>query len=165
VSDQISGDSRQSGPFFRLAQRCFLFLARLWRGMTLGVRAMVLDDKGQVLLVRHSYVKGWHMPGGGVEAGETLEQALAKELQEEANIQLTGSVSLVGVFLNTAAFSRDHIAVYVVRHFEQTGPKLPDREILEARFFPLNDLPHGTTLATRRHIEEVSQGKTISQHW
>ena len=43
----------------------------LTRGMTLGVRAACFDDEGRVFLVRHSYVKGWHMPGGGLERGET----------------------------------------------------------------------------------------------
>ena len=41
------------------------------RGMTLGVRAACFDNEGRVFLVKHSYVPGWHMPGGGMERWET----------------------------------------------------------------------------------------------
>ncbi|MET0606612.1 MAG: NUDIX domain-containing protein, partial [Beijerinckiaceae bacterium] len=70
--------------------------ARLVRGMTLGTRSIVIDGDNRVFLVRHSYTKGWHLPGGGVEAGETLLQALARELHEEGNIELTGPPKLHG---------------------------------------------------------------------
>src|SRR5260221_1549881 len=62
---------------------------RFARAMTLGVRALVIDGEGRVFLVKHSYVSGWHLPGGGVEAGETLSEALARELQEVGNIEMT----------------------------------------------------------------------------
>ena len=45
--------------------------------MTLGVRAVVLDGENRVFLVKHCYVSGWHLPGGGVEVGESFLDALS----------------------------------------------------------------------------------------
>jgi 8-oxo-dGTP pyrophosphatase MutT (NUDIX family) len=138
---------------------------RLSRGMTLGVRAAVLNETGEVLLVRHTYTPGWHMPGGGVEPGETLSDALAKELGEEANIALTSPATLHGVFLNRHVSKRDHVAVFVVRAFTQSAPKQPDREIAEARFFPLSALPEKTTPGTRRRLAEIIEGTARPAEW
>src|SRR5215475_14758821 len=73
---------------------------RFSRGLTLGVRAVVFDSKGRVFLIKHSYVDGWHLPGGGVEPGETLVSALERELAEEGNIAITARPLLHGMFFN-----------------------------------------------------------------
>ncbi|GAB1582618.1 NUDIX domain-containing protein [Phyllobacterium phragmitis] len=140
------------------------FLLR--RPMTLGVRAVVLDEAaGMVFLIRHTYVPGWQLPGGGVESGETFAQALAKELREEGNIELTGPPELFALYKNAHASKRDHVALYVCRHFRQTAPRPADREIAEAGFFPLSDLPEGTTKSTRRRLKEILEGETPSELW
>ncbi len=138
---------------------------RLSRGMTLGVRAAVLREDGQVFLVRHTYAAGWHLPGGGVEPGETLLQALEKELREEARITPGGTPRLHGVFFNRTVSRRDHVAVFVLHDFTVEGPKKPDREIAEAGFFPLDDLPQGTTAGTRRRLDEILTGAAVSPDW
>jgi ADP-ribose pyrophosphatase YjhB (NUDIX family) len=145
--------------------RRFLHLYwRMKRGMTLGVRGVVLRGE-EVLLVRHGYTPGWHLPGGGVEPGETFEQALAKELLEEGNVRVTGAPELHGLFQNQNASARDHVAVYVVREFEYGGPLAPSFEIQEAKFFSLNALPEGTTQSTRKRLAEILNGTRPPQQW
>jgi 8-oxo-dGTP pyrophosphatase MutT (NUDIX family) len=138
---------------------------RFSRGMTLGVRGLVIDGAGRILLVQHGYVRGWHLPGGGVEPGETLLQALARELAEEGNIHLTGAPRLHGVFFNRRVSRRDHVAIYVVQDFRQDGPFEPNREITAASFFALDALPNDTTAGTRARIAEVLGGAPMSEHW
>lgn len=144
-------------------------LLHLWflvsRGMTLGVRAAVIDPEGRVLLVRHTYVAGWHLPGGGVETGETALVALERELAEEGKVALAGPPRLHGVFLNRTASRRDHVLVYEVRAFRDLGPRTAGREIAEAAFFPLDALPAGTTAPTRRRLAEIAGGHEPSAEW
>jgi ADP-ribose pyrophosphatase YjhB (NUDIX family) len=145
--------------------RRFLHLYwRFTRGMTLGVRAVVLEPGNRVFLVRHSYVPGWHLPGGGVEAGESLINALARELEEEANIRWRGAPVLHGIFQNTGRLARDHIAVFVVRDFEAKRWQ-PSWEIPEAAFFPIDRLPDGTSEGTRRRLAEILNGAPVSATW
>lgn len=160
-----SGIERVPRALRRLAGRVLHLYFRLRRGMTLGVRAAVLSEAGEVLLVRHTYTPGWHMPGGGVEPDETLLDALAKELREEANIALTGPAVLHGVFLNRHVSVRDHVAVFIVRAFTQSAPKQPDHEIAEARFFPLSALPDRTTPGTRRRLAEIVEASAPPAEW
>jgi ADP-ribose pyrophosphatase YjhB (NUDIX family) len=152
--------------FSRARVKYFHLYFVLRRPMTLGVRAMVLNEAERtVFLVRHTYVPGWYLPGGGVERGETMRQALAKELLEEGNIELTREPQLAGVYFNNRASPRDHVALYVVKQFAQTAPRLPDREIAECGFFPLDALPEGTTASTRRRIAEVLEGRAAEEIW
>lgn len=137
---------------------------RFARGLTLGVRAAVIDPEQRVFLIKHSYVSGWHLPGGGVEPGETLLHALTRELMEEGNIVLTGAPALHGIFYNAQASRRDHVALYVVRAFRAEAPQRT-REIIAHGFFAPDALPEGTTAGTRRRLAEIFQGTPISERW
>jgi 8-oxo-dGTP pyrophosphatase MutT (NUDIX family) len=151
--------------FEPLLRRVFHAYFLLVRGMTLGVRAVVLDADNKVFLVKHSYVSGWYLPGGGVDYGETLDQAMRRELKEEGDIDLTGEAVLHGIFLNSHISRRDHVAVYVVRHFRQDRLPAPNREIIECGFFDSAALPEGTTPGTRLRLAEVLGGKPLMVTW
>jgi len=150
----------------RIRNRLFHTWFLMQRPMTLGVRGIVHDEAaGTVLLVRHTYVPGWQFPGGGVEKGETAEQALAREIEEEGNVTLEGSATLLSLHHNRQASARDHVAVYLLRSFRVLGPKRPDREIAEAGFFPLDALPEETTPATRRRLAELFDEQPPAAEW
>jgi ADP-ribose pyrophosphatase YjhB (NUDIX family) len=137
-------------------------LGLLHRAMTLGVRAAVFDSNGRVFLVRHTYVDGFYLPGGAVERGEDALTALARELEEEGNIRLVGAPELHGLYWNVG---RDHVALYVVREFSQDAPKAADLEIAESGFYAIDDLPAGTTRATRARLDELFNGASCSARW
>jgi len=138
---------------------------RFARGMTLGVRGVVLDSENRVFLVRHSYVSGWYLPGGGVEVGESFPEALRRELMEEGRIDLAGEPVLHGVFFNSHVSRRDHVAVYVVRQFRQDRLPKPNREIVECGFYDATALPADTTPGTRLRIAEVLDGTAKMPTW
>jgi 8-oxo-dGTP pyrophosphatase MutT (NUDIX family) len=146
-------------------RRVFHLYWRFARGMTLGVRVLVLDQQGRVFLVKHSYVSGWHLPGGGVEVGETALDAMRRELEEEGNITFDEPPLLHGVFYNRHVSRRDHVVVYVVRNFHQPAKPQPNYEIVDCGFFDVNALPEGTTRGTQRRIREVAGGVPISLDW
>ena len=148
-----------------LIRRVLHFYWRFSRAATLGTRAMVIDGTGRIFLVKHSYVGGWHLPGGGVETGETFQMALARELAEEGNIVMTAPPVLHGIYFNKRTSRRDHIALYIVREFRQDSAPQPDHEIIEHGFFALSALPEDTTRATRARIAEVFEQAAVSELW
>lgn len=133
--------------FFRI----FTFL---FRPVRMGTRVMLIQDD-RVLLIRHTYVPGWYMPGGGLKRGETLEQAIRREAREETGAEM-GELKLLGAFTSFNDYKTDHNIVFLCQDFTLNGKH--DSEIAEARFFPLNELPADIQPGHRRRLEEYQAG-------
>lgn len=170
----MAPDKANSAPFQPKLGRSLIrrWRARLWhlsflltRPLTMGVRVVVINEQDEIFLVRHGYVPGWHFPGGGVDAGETCVEAMARELAEESPLRAAGPAHLHGIFFNRGGSRRDHVAVYVLRDFTH-GPARPaDFEILEGRFFNRSALPEGVSGGTKRRIAEIFDQIPISPDW
>jgi ADP-ribose pyrophosphatase YjhB (NUDIX family) len=152
----------------RAGERCLRPMiqtwARLTRGTTLGVRALVTDAEGRVLLVEHSYVPGWHLPGGGVDPGEHASAAVGRELQEEAGVRPTEQPRLVSVHDNGRNFRGDHVLLYRVERWTAVSADA-DGEILRAEWFSPEALPADTTPSTRRRVAEALGGAEPDPYW
>jgi 8-oxo-dGTP pyrophosphatase MutT (NUDIX family) len=148
----------------RWRMRLYLALAGAWRRMTLGTRVMLIDGD-RIYLVRHTYISGWHLPGGGVEPGETAAAGAAREVREESAYRVTGPLRLFGLYHSTLATNRDHVALYLCRDFATVRTFRPNAEIAEFGWFFIDALPDGVTEPTRQRVAEVFRGAPQSEAW
>lgn len=149
----------------RLVTKCMQYYWRTTRALTIGAQGCVINDEGKILLIRHTYRPGWHFPGGGVEKNETIEQALKREIHEEARIELTGPPELFGVYANFHYFPSDHIALYIIREWSQSEDPKPDLEIAAHGFFAPEELPDDVHPPTKARIQEISTGTRKTDFW
>jgi ADP-ribose pyrophosphatase YjhB (NUDIX family) len=147
-----------------LRDRAFQAWWRIRRPMTLGVRGVVVNAAGQVLLLRHTYTPGWHFPGGGVERGESCGHALIRELREEAGISASAPPRLVSVHSNQANHPGDHVLVYRIDAWTQ-GEATARGEIAEVGFYDPKAPPQGVTAGTARRLAELFGGAAPDPNW
>lgn len=137
--------------------RCFLL-----RPLSLSVK-LILTQGEKIVLVKHTYQSGWHIPGGGVKRGETIEQAARREAQEELGATLH-TLRLLGLYTHFGEHKSDHLVVFVSEDFTLTGRG--DAEIERVEFFPVGNLPQGLSKASRRRVQEYLQGQSaITRVW
>jgi 8-oxo-dGTP diphosphatase len=120
---------------WRTAFRLGFPLARIWwrlaRSRNEGTVVAVYVGSA-LLLVRCSYRRGWHLPGGNVRRGETPEAAARRELAEE--IGFTASVLLpAGITDGFWDGRRDRVHFFELRLAEPPELQLDNREVIAAR--------------------------------
>lgn len=149
----------------KIVKFLFQIYFRLKRPMTLGVRVIATDKDGKICLIRHTYVKGLHLPGGGVEPKETIFEAAAKELEEETGIKRhPNEFKLIGFYSNEPSFKSDHIALFHISACE-TIEGFNSHEISECIFVKSDELPNDATRATRERIIEFESKAFTNKYW
>lgn len=148
-----------------LIKRLAILRVRLSARASLGVRGAVFDVQGRVLLVKHTYLPGWYLPGGGLDPGESAIAAFVRELREETGVELAEAPRLVALLPNPRVGPRDHVAFFVGRVAGEVLPVAGPGEIAEAGFFALDALPEGVTGATARRIAELAEGRAPAETW
>lgn len=142
----------------------FFAWSRMSRGMTLGVRGAAVDPEGRVLLVKHTYLEGWWLPGGGVDKGETTQAAVIRELREEAGLIVRGEPRLLSAHSNERFFPGDHVLVFRIDAFDVTE-RTSHGEIAEIGWFHPHALPDDATRATRARLAEIFGGAAPDPNW
>jgi 8-oxo-dGTP pyrophosphatase MutT (NUDIX family) len=133
--------------------------------VTLGAQGLIVDEASRVLLIRHGYRPGWHFPGGGIERGEEIENALAREVMEETGVIITERPKLIGIYSHFDDYPGDHIVLFMIRHWRRDVIPKPNAEIAEHRFCTLENLPEGLSAGTSRRLKEVFGGAKRSSAW
>jgi len=146
---------------YRVANSVRRVYWRLFNPVTIGVRIAAIDN-GKVLLVRHTYMRGWYLPGGGLKAGETLEQAARRELREETGLRAS-NIALVGAFTNMQGGQTDHVLLFLATPEGEASPSSP--EIAECRWFALDALPEDCPPGTRRRLGALDGQPMPTGRW
>jgi ADP-ribose pyrophosphatase YjhB (NUDIX family) len=115
-----------------------------------GVSVIACDEGTRVLLVRHSYGPAlWMLPGGGLKRGEAPAAAAAREVHEELGCDLT-NIEPIATLEETISGARHTAYVFAARVHGALRPD--EREVVDARFFALDDLPRDLSSLSRQRI-------------
>lgn len=135
-----------------------------WLGMsTLGARAIIINHKNQVLLVKHTYQPHWYIPGGGVKKGESIKAAIIRELKEEVGLTTLEEPMLFGIYHHLYLKVNDYPVVYVIKKFTQI--ETFSNEIEDTGWFDYAALPEMTSPGTRRRLTEYFTYQPPSELW
>lgn len=112
-----------------------------------GVRILIVDER-RVLLVSHWYAPwAWTLPGGGVNKGETPEEAAIREASEETGLRVRSIAGEIGTYTGSLG-DDDRVTFFYTGDFEGSIAMRPNLEIMARSWFDLDNLP----------LDEISPG-------
>jgi len=128
--------------FSKLVRKClkpaYVFIKlyfKIKRPITLGVVGLIFNEAGEILLERLSYRKGWYLPAGGVKKGESVEDALCREMREELALHIeVKDLEFKGIIYHRCEGKHDHAVLFKVKSYREL-PKPDYFEVEEIRFF------------------------------
>lgn len=103
----------------------------------------VVVENGEILLIKRGiepFKDKWALPGGHVDYGETVEQAVIRETKEETDLDIKPSV-LIGVYSDPKRDPRGHTVGMAFLCRAKKGQAKAGDDAAETWWFPLDDLP------------------------
>ncbi|HWD49982.1 MAG TPA: NUDIX domain-containing protein [Rhizomicrobium sp.] len=128
-----------------------------------GATAIVEDGQGRVLLVRHTYMSDWRLPGGGVGRGEPPDVAVMRELEEEVNLLESTAPEFLALYTRRVLWFSNVVALYRVRNARIDFKR--NIEVRAAKFFDPKMPPPGTAPGSRRRLAEFYGDAARGPYW
>lgn len=160
-NNMLSGVGRWVGQF--AIGPTSMVVRALAAPVAFGVQALLVDREGRVGVVRHSYMRGWSLPGGGVGRGEPAPRAVMREMAEELGTLCCDPPVFFGLYTRRAGWVTNVVAVYRLMNAEVDFR--PNLEVRELRFVDPSSPPEGTMQGTLRRLAEYSGKAPQSPYW
>jgi len=132
-----------------------------------AVAAIIFNEKGEVLLQKRRDVNKWGLLGGHVEFGETVEEAICREIFEE-----TGTSAfvkrMIGVYSSPSSQTyeyADRKVQYITTYFEamlnkEITPGFSNNETMDINYFPVNAIPVDLALVNPYWLQDALDKQT-----
>ena len=115
-----------------------------------SVNVVVVNDAGEILLIRRTDNDNWAVPGGAIDLGESVAQAAIRETLEESGIEcaITGIVGIYSdprhVILYTSNGEARQEFSIVLTARPLSGQPTPSNESSDVRWIPSSEIPDYT---------------------
>lgn len=135
--------------------------AAITERVPVGASAIIIDDDGRVLLVKHTYGRhNWELPGGHTEPGEPAVETALREVREETGLRVSAQ-RLVGIYYEPEVDM--HHFVFMCRRLDDVQTPEPDGvEISECRYWAADALPRPISDFTIDRVRQALSGTPVT---
>lgn len=131
-----------------------------WQTKKLGAAAVILDARGRVLLVKHSYgMQNWELPGGAAESEESVADTAVREVREETGLRVTAQ-RLTGLYYMPENDSHHFVFLCGTEEASQVARSVSS-ETTECGYFDPHALPRPISDFTARRIQDALSGEVM----